>query len=145
MAPDLNVLLAASRTDHPQHKPALHWLEQAVTACDTGSSVEVLPMVATGFLRLATNPRVFVTPTSIDAATAFLDSLLSVPGVDMPELGREWPTLGQLCRDHDLRANAITDAWIAAAVRTLGSHLVTFDRGFSRLLGRTQLTVLKPA
>lgn len=144
MAPDLNVLLAASRTDHPQHKPALRWLEQALTACDAGGSVEILPMVAAGFLRLATNPRVFVTPTSIDAAIAFLDSLLSVPGVDMPELGREWPTLRQLCRDHDLTANAITDAWIAAAVRALGSHLVTFDRGFTRLLGRTELTVLQP-
>jgi toxin-antitoxin system PIN domain toxin len=145
MAPDLNVLLAASRTDHPQHKPALRWLEQAVTACEAGGSVEILPMVAAGFLRLATHPRVFVAPASIDAATAFLDSLLSVPGVDMPELGREWPTLRQLCRDHDLAANAITDAWIAAAVRTLGSHLVTFDRSFVRLLGRTELTVLKPA
>ena len=145
MAPDLNVLLAASRTDHPQHKPARRWLEQAVNTCAAGGSVEILPMVAAGFLRLATNPRVFVAPTSIAAATAFLDSLLSVPGVDMPELGREWPTLRQLCRDHDLAANAITDAWIAAAVRTLGSHLVTFDRGFMHLLGRTELTVLKPA
>lgn len=145
MAPDLNVLLAASRTDHPQHKPALRWLKQAIAACDTGGSVEILPMVAAGFLRLATNPRVFVAPTSIDAATTFLDSLFSVPGVDMPELGREWPTLRQLCRDHDLAANAITDAWIAAAVRTLGSHLVTFDRGFTHLLGRSELTVLRPA
>ena len=145
MAPDLNVLLAASRTDHPQHKPARRWLEQAVNTCAAGGSVEILPMVAAGFLRLATNPRVFVAPTSIAAAIAFLDSLLSVPGVDMPELGREWPTLRQLCRDHDLAANAITDAWIAAAVRTLGSHLVTFDRGFTHLLGRTELTVLKPA
>lgn len=145
MAPDLNVLLAASRTDHPQHKPARRWLEQALAGCETGGSVEMLPMVAAGFLRLATNPRVFVVPTSIEAATAFLDSVLSVPGVDMPELGREWPTFRQLCRDHSLAANAITDAWIAAAVRTLGTHLVTFDRGFTQLLGRTELTVLKPA
>ncbi len=30
-------------------------------------------------------------------------------------------------------------------IKTIGSHLVTFDRGFMRLLGRTELTVLKPA
>lgn len=101
-------------------------------------------MVATGFLRLATHPKVFVAPTPIAAAIEFIDSLLAIPGVDMPELGREWPTLRQLSRDHDLAANDITDAWIAAAVRTLGSHLVTFDRGFTRLLGRTELTVLSP-
>lgn len=101
-------------------------------------------MVATGFLRLATHPKVFVAPTPIAAAIEFIDSLLAIPGVDMPELGREWPTLRQWSRDHDLAANDITDAWIAAAVRTLGSHLVTFDRGFTRLLGRTELTVLSP-
>jgi len=101
-------------------------------------------MVAAGFLRLATNPKVFVTPTPIAAAIEFIDSLLAIPGVDMPELGREWPTLRQMSRDHELAANDITDAWIAAAVRTLGSHLVTFDRGFTRLLGRTELTVLSP-
>jgi predicted nucleic acid-binding protein len=47
--------------------------------------------------------------------------------------------------EHGLRANDITDAWIAAAVRTLGGHLVTFDGGFRRLLGRGELTVLKPS
>ena len=101
-------------------------------------------MVAAGFLRLATHPRVFVVPTPTAAAAEFLESLLSIPGVDMQELGREWPTFRQLCCDHDLAANAITDAWIAAAVRTSGGHLVTFDRDFLRLLGRTELTILEP-
>jgi toxin-antitoxin system PIN domain toxin len=145
MAPDLNVLLAASRTDHPQHGPALAWLKQAIAGCATGGSIEILPMVAAGFLRLATNPKVFAAPMPVVAAVEFIDSLLAIPGVDMPELGREWPTLRQLSRDHSLAANDITDAWIAAAVRTLGSHLVTFDRGFTRLLGRTELSLLDPA
>jgi toxin-antitoxin system PIN domain toxin len=145
MAPDLNVLLAASRTDHPHHKPALAWLTEALAGCEAGHSIEILPMVAAGFLRLATNPKIFVAPMSIGAAIGFIDSLLAVSGVEMPEIGREWPTLRQLSRDHDLAANDITDAWIAASVRTLGSHLVTFDRGFARLLGRGELTLLRPA
>jgi toxin-antitoxin system PIN domain toxin len=144
MIPDLNVLLAASRIDHPQHSPALGWLKQAIAECDAGGSIELLPMVAAGFLRISTNLKVFVSPMTIGAAVDFIESLLRIPGVDMPELGREWPALRQLSLDHDLKANAITDAWIAAAVRTLGSHLVTFDRGFTRLLGRTELTLLKP-
>jgi uncharacterized protein len=65
-------------------------------------------------------------------------------GVQMPEIAREWPTLKQLAREHALVANDLTDAWIAAAVRTLGSHLVTFDREFKRLLSRNELTVLEP-
>lgn len=144
MTPDLNVLLAASRSDHPQHKPALAWLNEAIDHCRTGGSIELLPMVTAGFLRLSTNPKVFVGPMPIAAAIAFVDSLLAVPGVEMPELGREWPTLRQLSSDLKLAANDITDAWIAAAVRTIGSHLVTFDAGFKRLLGRSELTVLKP-
>jgi uncharacterized protein len=144
MTPDLNVLLAASRADHPQHKPALVWLEQAIVRCETGGNIELLPMVAAGFLRLATNPKVFPSPTPIAAAVAFVDSLIAIPGVEMQELGREWPTLRQLSCDLALAANAITDAWIAAAVRTIGSHLVTFDRGFKRLLGNSEVTILKP-
>ncbi len=83
-------------------------------------------------------------PLAIADAISFIDALLSVPGVEVSELGREWPTLRQLCIDQALSANDVPDAWIAAAVRATGSHLVTFDRGFSRLLGRSELTVLQP-
>jgi toxin-antitoxin system PIN domain toxin len=145
MTPDLNVLLAASRTDHPHHGPALKWLEEAIVNCEAGASIEVLPMVAAGFLRLATNRRIFAAPVSVGVAINFLESLLAIPGVEMPELGREWPALKELSLAHDLAANDITDAWIAAAVKTLGTHLVTFDRGFARLLGRTQVTILDGA
>lgn len=144
-APDLNVLIAASRSDHQHHKPARAWLEQAIAECRVGGSIEILPMVAAGFLRVTTNHKAFAMPTPIGNAIAFVDSLLAIPGVEMVELGREWPTLRQLCSHHNLAANDITDAWIAAAVRTLGSRLVTFDRGFKRLLGRTELTVLHTA
>ena len=89
MTPNLNVLLAASRTDHPHHAPAIAWLRQAIADCDTGGNIELLPMVAAGFLRLATNRKLFVTPMAIGAAIAFLDSLLAIPAVEMPELGRE--------------------------------------------------------
>lgn len=144
-APDLNVLIAASRSDHQHHQPASSWLSQAIAECAVGGTIELLPMVVAGFLRVTTNRKAFLTPTPIVDAIAFVDALLAIPGVEIPELGREWPTLRQLCADHNLAANDIPDAWIAAAVRTLGSHLVTFDRGFGRLLGRTELTLLQPA
>ena len=101
-------------------------------------------MIAAGFLRLATHPKVFKLPMPIGDAATFIDALLARPGVQMPEIGREWPTLTHLAREHDLAANDLTDAWIAAAVRVLGSHLVTFDRGFRRLRSRNELTVLEP-
>lgn len=145
MAPDLNVLLAASRTDHPQFKPANAWLKQAAGRCNSGGSIELLPMVVAGFLRLSTNPKIFATPTPMKAAVKFIDSLVAIPGIELAELGREWPNFRQLCTDLDLAANSITDAWIAAAVRTIGGHLVTFDRDFKRYLGASELTILAAA
>lgn len=142
MAPDINVLLAASRVDHPHHRPALRWLGQAIAACEDGGSIEILPMVAAGFLRLATHPKIFVNPTPVEAAVDFIDSLLSVDGADMPVLGPEWPVLKRTAVEQRLTANDIPDAWIAAAIKVSGGHLVTFDRGFVRLLGRSELTVL---
>jgi uncharacterized protein len=142
MTPDINVLVAASRADHPHHAIAREWLEEAVAACESGSSIEVLPMVAAGFLRLVTNARVFPDPSPTKEALAFLDALLAVPGVDMPESAREWPTLRRLCLDGKLSGNAIPDAWIAAAVKVLNGRLVTFDRGFTRLLGKGELLLL---
>lgn len=73
---------------------------------------------------------------------AFLDALLAAPGVEMPALGTEWPILRQLCVEQKLTANAIPDAWLAAAVIQLGEHLVTFDADFKKLLRHTQVTVL---
>jgi len=99
-------------------------------------------MVAVSFLRLATHPKIFVNPTPIGKAIEFINALLALPGVDMPELGREWPLLSLLCRENKLYANDVPDAWIAAAVRLTGDRLVTFDRGFKRLLSARELTIL---
>lgn len=101
-------------------------------------------MVAAGFLRLVTNVRVFPNPSPVKDALAFIDALLAVPGVEMTESGREWPTLRRLCLDGKLVGNAIPDAWIAAAVKVINGRLVTFDRDFTRLLGKSELTILPP-
>lgn len=145
MTPDVNVLLAASRTDHPHHAVARDWLERAMATAESGGSLRILPMVVASFLRLATNAKIFRDPTPPDAAVAFIDSLLAVPGVELTDLGREWPALRRLVHQHELTANDIPDAWIAAAVQTLGTRLVTFDRGFTRWLSRRELTLLHPA
>jgi toxin-antitoxin system PIN domain toxin len=145
MTPDINVLVAASRADHAHHRSAFTWLSAAVEACARGDGIEILPMVAAGFLRLVTNPKVFVEPTPAAAAVDFLESLLTVPGVEVAEIGREWPALKSLVIQHRLTANAIPDAWIASAAKTLGVRLVTFDRGFKRWMSRSELTVLEPA
>jgi toxin-antitoxin system PIN domain toxin len=144
MTPDVNILIAASRSDHPHHKIAYACLEEAVVACADGASVKLMPMVVASFLRLVTNAKIFVKPTPVEDAVGFVDALLAMPGVEMPTLGVEWPMLRQLCLTKKLSANDIPDAWLAAAVVQLGEHLVTFDTDFKKLLSRTQVTVLVP-
>lgn len=144
MTPDVNVLLAVSRSDHPHHKIAYTCLEEGIAACGNGASMKLMPMVVASFLRLVTNRKIFVQPMPPKDAVEFLDALLVVPGVEMPSLGPEWPTFRQLCIEKRLAANAIPDAWLAAAVIQMGEHLVTFDADFKKLLKRTQVTVLLP-
>ncbi|MSQ52867.1 MAG: PIN domain-containing protein [Betaproteobacteria bacterium] len=144
MTPDVNVLIAASRSDHPHHKTARACMNESVAACAEGANVSLMPMVVASYLRLVTNAKIFVQPTPVEQAMKFLDALLATPGVEMPSVGAEWPMLRQLCMEKKLSANSIPDAWLAAAVIQLGEHLVTFDAGFKKLLGRTQVTVLIP-
>lgn len=142
MTPDVNVLIAASRSDHPHHKTAYSCLDEAVAACSDGASLKLMPMVVASFLRLVTNSKIFVHPTPVEDAIGFLDALIAAPGVEMPALGAEWPMFRQLCIEKKLSANDIPDAWLAAAAIQFGEHVVTFDADFRKLLRRTQVTVL---
>lgn len=145
MTPDVNVLVAASRRDHPHHEIARAWLEGAASAAASGGSLALMPMVVAGFLRLVSSPRIFREPTPIEDAVAFVDALLAAQSVYLAPLGPEWPRLRQLCVDGQLKGNDVPDAWIAAATIHLGEHLVSFDRDFRKLIGKTQFTLLKPA
>ena len=144
MTPDVNVLVAASRSDHPHHAVARAWLEHALGATAAGVAFTVMPMVLASFLRLVTSARIFPHPTPPDEALDFIDALLGVAGVQLATLGPEWPRLRQLCIDKQLSGNALPDAWLAAATMHLGEHLVSFDRDFRKLIGRSQFTLLEP-
>lgn len=144
MTPDVNLLVAASRSDHPHHATALRWLQDAVAGAASGHNLlRLQPMVIASFVRLVTHPRIFVEPTPIAAALGFISVLLSSPGVEQASLGAEWPRFREICEKHALSANGIPDAWLAAAVLQQAEHLVSFDGDFRRLLPRSQFTRLK--
>lgn len=144
MTPDVNVLIAASRSDHPHHRVARGWLERAATAATAGNDTLILmPMVLASFLRLTTSPKIFQEPTPVADAVAFVDALLATRGVQLAPLGPEWPHLRQLCIEKQLKGNTVPDAWLAAATIHLGEHLVSFDRDFRKLIGRSQFTLLE--
>jgi predicted nucleic acid-binding protein len=66
MTPDVNVLVAASRSDHPHHLIARSWLEDAASAAASGGTLILMPMMLASFLRLVSSPRIFQYPTPIE-------------------------------------------------------------------------------
>jgi hypothetical protein len=142
MMPDVNVLVAASRSDHPHHGAARTWLQQALADANQGATFKLQRMVVASFLRLVTHPKIFVQPTPVSEALRFIDALLAAPGVQCPERGAEWPVLRRLCIDQTFAANAIPDAWLAAAAIHQGEPVASFDSDFSRLLPRGQFALL---
>jgi len=147
MTPDVNVLVAASRADHPHHQPALRWLRQAMAqaAAQAGQAeLGLLSTVIASFLRLVTHPRVFAVPTPAADAVAFVDALLGASGVRMLSVKDEWPRLRALCLAQQLSGNDLPDAWIAASVLQTRETLATFDRDFLRLLDPKHLVLLRP-
>ena len=147
MTPDVNVLVAASRADHPHHQPALRWLRQAMAqaAAQAGQAeLGLLSTVVASFLRLVTHPRVFAVPTPAADAVAFVDALLGASGVRMLSVKDEWPRLRALCLAQQLSGNDLPDAWIAASVLQTRETLATFDRDFLCLLDPKHLVLLRP-
>lgn len=145
MTPDVNVLVAAFRPDHPHHPAARAWLDNAVLQAASGrTSLTLLGKVVTGFLRVTTNPRIFRIVDPLQDLIDFVDSLLSCPGVQFQTHSASWPNLRQVCLTQQVRGNLISDAWIAATVMQSGETLCTFDSEFSRLLPSGQLLLLKP-
>jgi hypothetical protein len=120
MTPDANVLVAASRSDHPHHAAARAWLEDAVNAAGAGAALTLMPMVLASFLRLVASPKILQSATPIDDAVAFVDALLASPGVQLAPLGPEWPLLRQLCLDKQSSSNEVPDTWLLAAVVQTG-------------------------
>ena len=105
-----------------------------------------MPVVAAGYLRLVTHPKVFPEPTPLIDAIKFLDALLAHAGVSLSESGiDEWNACRQLCLDKNLTANDVSDALIAGSTRILGAKLTTFDRSFERLLPPSGLELLVAA
>ena len=145
MTPDVNVMVAASRADHPHHQAALNWLTQAMTHARSHADLKLLGTGVASFLRLVTHPKVFSMPTPTTQAVAFIDGVLASPGAVMLATQGEWPKLRALCLDKNLSANDLPDAWIAACVMQQQEVLVTFDRDFVRLLPPKRLQLLQPA
>jgi toxin-antitoxin system PIN domain toxin len=130
---DVNVLVYAHREDAVDHERYAVWLKALVASADPYGVSE---LALSGFVRIVTHPKVFVTPTPVDLAFAFADTVRSQQNAVVVSAGaRHWEIFTSLCRRTGARGNHIPDAYHAALAIESGSEWITSDRGFGRYPG----------
>jgi toxin-antitoxin system PIN domain toxin len=130
---DVNVLVYAHRPESPDHAKHLAWLDRARTA---NEPLGLIDIVASGFLRVVTHPRVFQEPTPLDVAFDFLDAVRASPATLTVGAGdRHWEIFVELCRETGATGNRVPDAFLAAIAIEQNATWISADRGFSRLPG----------
>lgn len=133
LAPDVNVLVYASREELPEHEACRRWLEETVMG---DAAFALFDLVLGGFLRVVTHPRVFKTPTPLDVALAFVDELRAQPNCVLVQPGpRHWDIFERLCRESGAKGSLVADAYLAALAIESGCEWVTTDRDYSRFGG----------
>jgi hypothetical protein len=131
--PDVNVLIYAFRDAAPRHDRYRAWLQAAL---DAEEPLGVADSVLSSFIRVATHPRIFEPPASLEQALAFADAVRSAPsGVPVGPGPRHWGLFERMCREGSARGNLVSDAYLAALVIESGCELVTADRDFARFPG----------
>jgi uncharacterized protein len=130
---DVNVLIYAFRRDSRLHAVCKPWLDQVVQG---DAQFGLSPMVLSAVIRIVTNPRIFIEPSSLDEAFAYCGSLLGQPHCEVVVPGpRHWPIFKRLCVEADVRGPLVADAWFAALAVEHGCMWVTYDRDFARFPG----------
>lgn len=131
--PDVNVLVYAHREDTPHHEACRAWLEGVVNGNEAFGLSEI---VLSGFIRIATHPKVFARPSTPGEAFAFATELLSSPNrVPVAPGPRHWEIFGKLCRGAGAKGNLVPDAYLAAMAIESGCEWITTDRDFARFKG----------
>ncbi len=133
-SPDLNVLVAAFRANHPHHRSARRWLVETLRS---GEPLGVSAYVATGVIRLLTHPRMWPDGAeSTEKALGHIDALLRNRAVTVISPGpRHWDIFAALCRDLKARGPFGSDVAHAAVAMEHGATWVTFDRDFASVPG----------
>ena len=133
IACDVNVLVHAFNPNAPRHAEYRDWLETVTSGAEPFGLSSI---VASGFLRIFTNPKVFARPTAVDVAVDLMDDVRAAPAVVPLEPGRQhWSLFTGLCRQVSARGNAVPDAYLAALAIEHGCTWYSADRGFARYPG----------
>ena len=127
---DVNVVLAAHRSDHPQHAAMRRWFDAVL---DDVEPFCVPALVWASFLRLSTNRRVFSVPTPLAEAFDFVEAVCAQPHHLILGPGpSHLRLLRRLCDEAAAVGDLVPDAVIAAVALEHGCAVASLDRDFAR-------------
>ncbi|MCG3193665.1 MAG: Ribonuclease VapC33 [Thermoanaerobaculia bacterium] len=133
IVPDINLLLFAYFSVFPMHEAARRWWEGIA---ERGEPVGIAPPVLFGFVRIATNRRVFVRPMSLQQATTIVEEWLTLPSLHVLRPGpRHVKIAFDLLRTAGTTRDLTTDAQISAYALENRGIVHTVDSDFSRFPG----------
>jgi len=137
----VNVYINAHRSDNPHHDFYRSWLFTLMESKRTWAYCE---FVLSAFVRIVTHPGIYKTPTPLEQALAFAESVRSHPrAIGLMPAARHWGIFRGLCAATNAGGNLVPDAYLAALAIESGAEWVTADRNFKRFPG-LNCTLLRP-
>ncbi len=130
---DVNILIYASIPRFQQHTAARDWLDARLSGLEPVG----LPWPSLlGFLRIATNPRLFAPAVPMTTARQNVSNWLGCDAVWIPEpTGNHLAVLDRLLALPGIYADLVPDAHLAALAIEHGLTLCSTDRDFARFPG----------
>lgn len=133
IVPDTNLLIYAHDSGSPFHTRSKTWWEGLLNGSEM---VGLCPVVALGFTRLITSPKLFANPLPIPRAVGIVRSWLRMPVVQVLEsTAADLETALHLLETSGSSGNLATDAHIAATALRHGALVHSADSDFARFPG----------
>jgi len=130
---DVNLWIYAFRGDSPFHIRAREVLKRGLD----GSDVFLFsPIIASSFLRIVTNSKIFNKPSPQSEAWEFIDTLESHPNARFVEMDQmTYGVFKHLSLVKAVHGNQVPDTLLAALAIRYDCLFVTADQGFSEYPG----------
>ncbi len=140
--PDVNLLLYANIASFPEHVAARRWWEGLLNG---DREVGMASVAIFGFLRIASNPRVFERPLAVDAALGRVEAWLEQGNARLLTPGpRHLEIAFRILRETGAAANLTTDVQLAALAIEFQGEVHSNDQDFGRFQGLRWVNPLRP-
>lgn len=128
--PDVNLLLYSIFDRYPEHEAARRWWESALNADEP---IGFVPVVLTGFVRLATKRQVMRAPLDVAAAVTLTREWMNRPQVQVLSTSRSEISVAlNLIAGAGAAGNLTTGALIAAHATRHRATVYSNDTDFAR-------------